>query len=67
MIESRNFKNVFWAPQGTYIEPYFKSNNTLDEGWYFWDVVGLLGGGPYPTEKEAAAKLDLYAAELEKI
>lgn len=29
-------------------------------GWYFWDEVGLLGGGPYSTKDEARRKLNEY-------
>ena len=32
--------------------------------WYFWDEAGLLGGGPYPTEKACMVALEKYADQL---
>ena len=61
MINSRNFEHVVWVPQGTSYE-----SDSLNEGWYFWDEIGNLGGGPYKTEKEAVDKLNEYAASLNK-
>lgn len=48
-------------PPGTLIE-----EKTIEGGWYFWDEADLLGGGPYPTEKEALIKLNEYADQLYK-
>ena len=66
MIDSMNFKHVFWVPQGTYYKSEGFGNDYLDEGWYFWDEAGLLGGGPYKTEEYASEKLDEYAKSLNK-
>lgn len=53
-------KTVFYNPPDNYLQ----EENT-PEGWYFWDEVGLLGGGAYKTEQEAIEALDKYAEWLQ--
>lgn len=52
--------DIFWCPKGTDLD----DTPSRADGWYFWDEVGQLGGGPYPTENEAVASFGRYCAEL---
>ncbi len=42
-------------------------NHKVKEGWYFWDETGMLGGGPYATEKLANEMLSEYANQLNAV
>lgn len=55
-LESQHFEHIFWCPKGTCLE----DSVTERDGWYFWDEVGHLGGGPYDTEQEAQRQLVEY-------
>ena len=35
-----------------------------EDGWYFWDEVGVEKYGPYLTKEDARAKLVQYAVEV---
>ena len=59
MFSSYLYKHVVWFAKGSLIE-----DEVLDEGWYFWDESGMLGGGPYPTEVDAADQLKLYCYQV---
>ncbi len=43
---------------------YAYGDEVLPPGWYFWDEVGLLGGGPYATEQECRERLSAYGKSL---
>jgi len=58
-LKSGETSNVFWAPPGMLCQ-----NDTLIGGWYFWDEVGQLGGGPFHTESTAIGELRKYAQSL---
>lgn len=64
--------NVIYSTKEGYTKTVFYNpiNNNIQEenkpeGWYFWDELGLLGGGPYKTEEEAIEALNKYAEWLE--
>jgi len=59
LLKSPNNQHVFWAPQGALVQ-----DQTLHQGWFFWDEVGLLGGGPYVSEAAAIKALQAYAVQL---
>ena len=35
-----------------------------EDGWYFWDEVGVEKYGPYLTKEDTRAKLVQYAVEV---
>lgn len=59
MLTSSKSRHVFWCPPGMLLQ-----DQTAVGGWYFWDEVGGLGGGPYLTEKAAIDGLDAYVRQL---
>jgi len=59
MFDSPAYHNVFWAPAGTTIQ-----DRVLYAGWYWWDEVGLLGGGPFPTDQLANEDMTKYMEKL---
>ena len=61
MYQSRNDSKVYWFPQGAYHDA---NEPELQEGWYFYDEVDDLGGGPYSTERMAIDGLTRYCEAL---
>ena len=58
MIEdSKNYPHVFQLTETTELNG---EDRPFAPGWYFWDEVGYVGGGPYETEEEANKQLDSY-------
>lgn len=63
MQRSIKDNNVFFARQG---EVIYGSTAPLEQGWYFWDEAGQIGGGPHPTEDAAITALQEYVKWLTK-
>ena len=59
MLNSHLYPHIVWFADGTRME-----DDDLKEGWYFWDESGMLGGGPYGTELDAADQLNLYCRQV---
>jgi hypothetical protein len=62
MLQSSHCKHVYWFPDGSLIE-----GQTYDEGWYFFDEVGLVSSSAFETELEAIEQFEKYATWLNKV
>lgn len=52
-------KYVFYVPEKIAIQA-----EDVEQGWYFWDETGVIGGGPYPNEKVCIERFDVYGEYL---
>lgn len=59
--DSKKNKHVFCVRKKGWLQ-----GQKVKEGWYFWDEAGLLGSGPYATEKLASEALGEYAKQLDQ-
>lgn len=61
VLQKCSTENVFCVLSKGKLQDQF-----VKTGYYFWDEAGMIGGGPYATEKLAKQMLDDYAKTLDE-
>lgn len=56
--------HVFYAKERWYDE---LGMEYLPPGWYFWDEIDQLGGGPFDTENECRVAFEKYVEALNEV